>query len=151
MFKYYDTHAHLNDPCYNLNQQKVYLAGIITHKVLVNVVGFDLQSSHQAVFYAQKYPDFFRACVGIHPNNVACLTNPTQTLKDLAKLIKTNRNQIVAMGEIGIDLYRSNNLNVQKQFLNAQLELAHLYHLPVMFHIRDGFEAIQPFIIKYTK
>ena len=45
----------------------------------------------------------------------------------------------MAIGEIGLDYYYNHSLReVQIQALEAQLQLAVDYDLPVSFHIRDG-------------
>jgi len=52
---------------------------------------------------------------------------------------KTENSPIVAIGEIGLDYYYNNSpREMQIEGLEAQLQMAIDYNLPVSFHVRDG-------------
>ena len=60
---------------------------------------------------------------------------------EVEQLLKNREDNspIVAIGEIGLDYYYNHSpRDVQIQVLEAQLQLAVDYDLPVSFHVRDG-------------
>lgn len=66
----------------------------------------------------------------------------------LEELLKTG--DVVAVGEIGIDMYHDQSfLEEQQGMLRAQLELALRYDLPTIFHIRNSFEEVVSVLDEY--
>lgn len=134
-----DTHCHINDELY-INNPKDYInestsAGV--DKFLV--VGFDLKSSKDAVKIAEKYSNVF-AAVGIHPSEVKKMGE--NDLKEIEKLLSNNN--VIAVGEIGLDFYWDKEENIKKQqeeFFIKQINLANKYDLPVSIHCREATEA----------
>lgn len=146
MIKYYDTHCHLNDEQYE-NELETYFETLKQENVFTNVVGFDYESSVKAVEFAKKYPNNIRACVGIHPNDCKNYVNDKDIFHKLKELVKNNLDHIVAIGEIGLDLYYEKTyLDLQYDFCRKQIEIAKEFNLPVMFHIREAFNEIKPII-----
>ena len=66
----------------------------------------------------------------------------------LEKLFKTG--EMVAVGEIGIDMYHDQTfLSDQQNMLRAQLELALRYDLATIFHIRNSFDEVVSVLDEY--
>jgi TatD family hydrolase len=62
-----------------------------------------------------------------------------------------SKSKIVAIGECGLDYYYDNSPREQQlEMLEAQLELAEKYDLPVIFHVREAFDDFWP-IFDYFK
>ena len=79
--------------------------------------------------------DYTWAAVGVHPHD------SKDGWGEVEQLLKSREDNspIVAIGEIGLDYYYNHSpRDVQIQALEAQLQLAIDYDLPVSFHIRDG-------------
>ncbi len=139
---YIDTHCHLNFPQYDADQAMVIgnakKAGV---KQFINS-GVDLYSSKQAIELTQKHPGVIFAAVGIHPYEA----QHDPEVSALYKLYNDYENNIVAVGECGLDYHQYKGeaalgkKDKQKQLFAAQLELALKYDLPVIFHCRDGFD-----------
>ena len=146
-----DTHAHLNFP-----EFKNCLPEIITECQKAGVTGAiiassNLTDSRRAVELAQKYPGFLWAAVGLHPQN----TDPDEPfpleeqLAKLEELPQKNSEEIVAIGECGLDYSPAppgeadRSREEQHLILNHQLELALKYDLPLLLHSRKvGDELI---------
>lgn len=150
MIKYYDTHSHINEPSYFKDTSKI-IENLLENKIFTNAIGCCFDSSVNAINLANQYPNNIRACVGIHPNNVKDFVNDKEIFHKLDKLIENNKDKIVAIGEIGIDLFYTNEfINEQIEFCHKQIELAIKHNLPVMFHVRNAFKEIQEIIKKYS-
>lgn len=148
MIKYFDVHSHLNEKSYNDLIDNA-INNLKQNGIFTNVIGFDLDSSIKAIELAKTNPSNIKACIGIHPNNVNDYINNKDIFVQLDKLISENLDHITAVGEIGLDLfYQKENLELQKEFCKNQIFIAKKYNLPIMYHIREAFEEIKPFIIE---
>jgi len=88
---------------------------------------------------ADRFPEM-RYSVGVHPLDTGHWASDTATvLRDAARA----DNRVVAIGELGLDLFRDQNLEEQLTVLQPQLDLACELDLPVIVHCRD---AAQPML-----
>ncbi|MEY4217065.1 MAG: hypothetical protein RLZZ68_1521 [Bacteroidota bacterium] len=79
--------------------------------------------------------------LGLHP----CYVNDffQQDLGYLRKELEACHKELVAIGEIGLDLYwDKSRLNDQIKALRQQLDWAMEFHLPVALHVRDAFDPL---------
>ncbi len=93
----------------------------------------------------KKYPKNIFLMSGLHP----CYVNSDyiDEIKHAEMII--NANEIVAVGEIGIDLHWvKKNLNTQIRAFEAQISLANNYNLPIVIHCRESFDEIYNILIK---
>jgi len=113
-------------------------------------VGTSLIESINCVQLAQKNKNM-HAAVGIHPSD--CKINWNNDLKEIKKLIKNKKeNNIVAIGECGIDLYhQKHNLQQQQSLFNAQIELSLEHELPLTIHTRDATDELVSCLEKFKK
>jgi len=80
-----------------------------------------------------------RYSVGVHPLDIEHWTPGTQQqLREAAKADP----RVVAIGELGLDLFRDSNLEEQIAVLDPQLDLACELDLPVIVHCRDAAEPM---------
>ncbi|MFM1798998.1 MAG: hypothetical protein RLZZ117_1276 [Cyanobacteriota bacterium] len=83
---------------------------------------------------ADRVPEL-RYAVGVHPLDGQKWESDTPTvLKEAAQADA----RVVAVGELGLDLYRQRNLDEQLAVLEPQLDLACALGLPVIVHCRDA-------------
>ncbi len=145
-----DTHAHLNLPEY-LNRidevvdqcKEVGLTGVV-------VASADVEESKIAVDLAKKYPGYLQAMVGIHPleEDSKLEARNSKRLERLNALIEENRENIVAVGETGLDDSEqapgetARLIEEQKELFIGQLELAAKYNLPVVIHARGLVDEV---------
>ncbi len=76
-----------------------------------------------------------RYSVGVHPLDVNHWESETLTILKNAAL---DDNRVVAIGELGLDLFKAKNLSEQLSILLPQLNLAFELNLPVIIHCRDA-------------
>ncbi|MCP9916814.1 TatD family hydrolase [Cyanobium sp. ATX 6F1] len=80
-----------------------------------------------------------RYSVGVHPLDTQHWQADTAQVLRQAAL---DDPRVVAIGELGLDLYRETNLEQQLAVLVPQLDLAVELDLPVIIHCRDAAEAM---------
>ncbi len=109
----------------------------------VVLAGTELSDSLENIKMAKTDPRF-KACVGIHPENI---TNNSQ---DLEKLVRSNRPSIVAIGECGLDALCA-EVQKQQEVFEAQIKLALEFDLPLVIHARKLNDEILEILKKYPK
>jgi TatD DNase family protein len=139
-----DTHAHLY-LCKPDIQDLVALSREAGVTAIVNV-STDLASAETVMSQAQAFPGYVFPTAGIHP----CSDALPNEIADLRCFLDANRESIVAIGEIGLDLYRGTAvLSEQVYRFEAQLSLAREYDLPVVIHSRQADAEMLAVILKY--
>jgi TatD DNase family protein len=129
-----DTHCHLNLPEFVADLDQVVARAAAAGVGQMVVPGTDVAGSRRAVALAERYPEVF-AAVGVHPNEAQ-----TFGPEDLAELRTLAAHpKVVAVGEIGIDLYwQTVPLQQQQQAFEAQLRLAADCGKPAIVHDRNA-------------
>jgi len=87
---------------------------------------------------ADRLPEL-RYSVGVHPLDTEHWQSDTAEV--LAAAARDD-SRVVAIGELGLDLFRQQNLDDQLQVLRPQLDLAVELDLPVIIHCRDAAEPM---------
>lgn len=87
---------------------------------------------------ADRFPEVSFA-IGLHPLDVAQWT--ADSAGQIRQLAQEDR-RIVAIGETGLDFFKSDSVEQQHQALQAQLAIAADLHLPVIIHCRDAAAAM---------
>jgi TatD DNase family protein len=83
--------------------------------------------------------DELRYSVGVHPLDTEHWQPDTPEI--LRQAAQADR-RVVAIGELGLDLFREQNLAAQMAMLEPQLDLAVELDLPVIVHCRDAAEPM---------
>ena len=83
---------------------------------------------------SHKFEEIFYS-VGLHPLEAH---KWQKNSKSILKKAAQNDKRVVAIGELGLDLFKSENINKQKEALIPQMNLAFELNLPVIIHCRDA-------------
>jgi TatD DNase family protein len=142
-----DTHAHLDFSQFEDDLEPVLVRAGDEGVGCVVTVGFDLESSRQAVYLAQKHANL-KACVGVHPHEAGKV--PSSYLADLRELSADA--QVVAVGEIGLDYYRDRSPRpTQRRVFGEQLDLAAEVGKPVVVHDRDAHGDVRRMLGQWSE
>ena len=97
-------------------------------------VGTNLKDSKESLQLAMEYDSIY-ATAGVHPHDSKDVDD--NYIEQLYKLI--NNKKIIAVGEIGLDYYRSiSDHDLQKKIFIEQMAVAADVEKPVVFHNRDA-------------
>lgn len=133
---YIDTHCHLNLKEFIGQTKEVIDRARASQVQGIVVPGIDLETSLVA-FQMAKEDSIIHAAAGIHPNYIQNAS--LQNIDELTKLIP--RNEIVAVGEIGLDYYRHQEMSDQQlQIFEQLLSIACQEAKPVIIHSRSAIE-----------
>jgi len=136
-----DTHTHIyakdfeNDFDEIINRAQE--AGI-KKMLLPNIDLESIEAIHQM---AEKYPTFCFPMIGIHPTSVD--SKWKGDLSIVKGIFESNKDNYIAIGEIGMDLYWDKKYAVeQKLSFEEQLRWAAEYDLPVSIHSRNAVQEV---------
>lgn len=134
-----DTHVHLNfadfQPDLDGVRTRWQESGVV--RLVHSCVEPEEFSSIQAL--AHRFEEISFA-VGLHPLDADKWT--TDTASQIRELAASD-SKVVAIGEMGMDFYKADNVKQQNLVFAAQLEIACELDLPVIIHCRDASEAVR--------
>lgn len=134
-----DTHVHLNFASFQSDLELVCQRwreeGIVRliHSCVEPKEYFQIRA------LGHQFPELFYA-IGLHPLDAQKWTEETE------KQIWTAASQdpkVVAIGELGLDLYKADNEDWQRAVLRSQLEIAHQLNKPIIVHCREAAKALR--------
>lgn len=146
-FRFIDTHCHFDFPPFTDDEagsiDRAYAAGV--GRIVVPAIGaryFD-----RVCALAQRHPALY-AALGLHP--IVIEEHSDESLATLEQYLAAKPEKVVAIGEIGLDLYRDDpQFDRQQQLLDAQLKLAKRFDLPVILHSRRTHDKLAMHLRKH--
>jgi len=140
-----DTHAHLNFPEYEKEEEKIISQAIKAGVKKIICVSSNLDDSQGAITIARKYLGVVFAAVGIHPQQTDP-ENHDSPKKQLEKLeALACQKEVVAIGECGLDFSpappgeKERPKDIQLFLFESQTKIAKKLNLPVLIHSRKAF------------
>lgn len=139
-YRFIDTHCHFDFPPFTGDE-----SASIQRAVEVGVQSIIVPATQAANFprvlaLAENYPPLF-AALGLHP--IVIEQHSDDCLDQLQQELDKRPRKLVALGEIGLDLYRDDpQFDKQEWVLEAQLKLAKRYELPVILHSRRTHDKL---------
>lgn len=129
-----DTHIHINFDSFSSDLEAIrgrwQEAGVI--RLVHSCVEPKEFSQIQTI--ANRFPEVSFA-VGLHPLDADKWTDKTT---DQITQLATSDSRVVAIGEIGLDFYKAQNLDQQEKVFETQLKIAHKLNKPIIIHCRDA-------------
>jgi TatD DNase family protein len=134
-----DTHAHLYDDQFAEDRHAVIMrakeAGL--NKILLPNI--DLGSISGMLEMTKDYQGFCHPMMGLHPCSVG--ENYGSELQSIYNQL--HREKIIAIGEIGIDLYwDKSTLQYQREAFRIQVQWAKELNLPIVIHARNSYNEL---------
>ncbi|OGN02196.1 MAG: hypothetical protein A2655_02640 [Candidatus Yanofskybacteria bacterium RIFCSPHIGHO2_01_FULL_43_42] len=129
----FDSHCHPQMEQYDQDREEV-LGRAREAGIRLICVGTDYETSKKGIALIQQHENMW-ASVGLHPNDV----DSELRITDYEVLVKEDK--VVAVGEIGLDYYRTpepDKQEKQKEIFEQFLDLAMKYDKPVIIHSRDS-------------
>lgn len=145
----YDSHTHLNQEKLFPRRKELLSSFIqIGGKGIVNA-GANTFYNEKGILIAKESKNLFpgcwvKCCLGFHPCDVEQMRwSHEEEIKQLKKQILIHPEEVIAIGECGIDLHydkEASTLTLQKKIFEKQCELARELHLPIVIHSREAFD-----------
>jgi len=134
-----DTHTHLYSEAFDEDRNKMMERAIDLGVTRFFIPAIDSTYTKAMLQLEEDYPKHVFLMMGLHPTSVKA--NYKEELKYVEELL--SKRSFVAIGEIGIDLYRdTSTLSIQQDAFRHQIQLAKQYKLPIVIHCREAFDEI---------
>lgn len=138
--RFVDTHCHFDFPPFTgdevLSIDRAARAGVDA----IIVPAIEAAYFERVLDLARRH-DALYAALGLHP--IVIEHHLDEHLDRLDAVLQTAEKKLVAIGEIGLDLYRENpHFERQQTILDAQLRLAKRHDLPVILHSRRTHDKL---------
>jgi len=128
-----DTHAHL-EMCENTKEVIKNAKDIL---IVASGVGFE--SNKLALELSKKFSNV-KTSFGMYPTDAIKLSK--NDLENEFKFIEYNKDKIVAIGEVGVDLKESEDLEKQKEIFIRIIQLAKKIDKPLIVHSRKAEKEV---------
>ncbi|UUM19855.1 MULTISPECIES: TatD family hydrolase [unclassified Mycoplasma] len=130
--KFVDAHNHLTNKYYPDWVIDEIIAQAQVHNIEFMIVNGGHREENYKVLELAKKHSIIKPAVGIHPEDL-------HNISDIELIKPLLKNDIVAIGEIGLDYFYDNvaSHELQKQAFEEQVIIAKEHNLPVIVHIRD--------------
>lgn len=137
-FKIIDTHCHMD-----MVQFRPDLDGILDRSMSAGVTGFVIpsyiRSGWNRILDICRRKPYLYPCLGLHPAYL-----DLHRYEDIEKLEElSNREKLVAIGEIGLDFQNGRERErEQRELFEQQLSIASEVGLPVLLHVRKSHDQV---------
>jgi len=151
-----DTHCHIQFNSYKDDYDEV-IKRCTEKNMVLNCVGSQIDTSHRAVEYAEKYENIY-ATIGLHPVHLFSTEVDEEETKFKTREEKfdyeeykklAEHSKVIGIGECGLELYhlpenidKEEVLNKQKEGFLLQYQLAQELNLPLVIHVRDAYDEM---------
>ena len=141
-----DTHVHVNFPALKGEidsvRERWLQAGVerLVHSC-VSPGEFD-----EILALSTRFPELYCA-VGLHP--LEAESQWTEELGEQIAKMASSSNRVVAVGETGLDFFKSKARGHQLASLEAHLRIAHDLDLPVIVHCRDAAKEMAEYLRRF--
>ena len=134
-----DTHTHLYSEAFDEDQKEMMQRAIEAGVERFFVPAIDSAYTPAMLELKRKYPENVHLMAGLHPTHVK--DNYVEELAHVKEML--GKEEYVAVGEIGVDLYWSDEFKVQQiEAFKTQIEWSIEHELPIAIHCRDAFDEV---------
>ena len=136
-----DTHCHIDEEAFAPDREEVIARQRESGVEAMIVPGVNVASIETVLDVCHQHPGYCYPALGLHPEDVKA--DWEEQLAVVEAAIRAHRDELVAIGEIGLDYYWDKTYKEeQKEVLRRQLLLARELDLPVILHNREATEDI---------
>lgn len=136
-----DTHCHIDEEAFEPDREEVIARQQQSGVQAMIVPSVNVASINSVMELCHAHPGYCYPALGLHPEDVKA--DWREQLATVEAAIRAHRDELVAIGEIGLDYYWDKTFKEeQKEVLRRQLLLARELNLPVILHNREATEDI---------
>ena len=136
-----DTHCHIDEEAFAADREAVIARQQVAGVEAMIVPGVNAASIETVMDVCRRHPGYCFPALGLHPEDVK--DDWEEQLAIVEQAIRAQKDELVAIGEIGLDYYWDRTYKeAQQEVLRRQLLLARELGLPVILHNREATEDI---------
>lgn len=140
MHRFVDTHCHFDFPPFTGDEEQSIAKAAEAGVQAIIVPSVEAAYFSRVLDLSTRHPALY-AALGLHP--IVIERHRDEDIERLDQIVQTAGDKLVAIGEIGLDLYREHpHFERQQTILDAQLRLAKRHDLPVILHSRRTHDKL---------
>ena len=140
MHRFVDTHCHFDFPPFTGDEEQSIAKAAEAGVQAIIVPSVEAAYFSRVLDLSTHHPALY-AALGLHP--IVIERHRNEDIERLDEIVQTAGDKLVAIGEIGLDLYREEpHFERQQTILDAQLRLAKRHDLPVILHSRRTHDKL---------
>ena len=140
MHRFVDTHCHFDFPPFTGDEEQSIAKAAEAGVQAIIVPSVEAAYFSRVLDLSTRHPALY-AALGLHP--IVIERHRNEDIEQLDEIVQTAGDKLVAIGEIGLDLYREHpHFERQQTILDAQLRLAKRHDLPVILHSRRTHDKL---------
>ena len=150
MFKVIDTHTHLDAEEFDEDRAEAFARAREAGVGKVFLPAIDVKTTHAVLALSREYPGYAYPMIGLHPEEVKA--DWKDQLAELRKILDAQRNDFIAVGEVGLDYYWSREFeHEQLEAFEEQVKWSIETRLPLMIHCRKAQNEMVHLLRQYQK
>ena len=150
MFKVIDTHTHLDAEEFDEDRAEAFARAREAGVGKVFLPAIDVKTTHAVLALSREYPGYAYPMIGLHPEEVKA--DWKDQLAELRKILDAQRNDFIAVGEVGLDYYWSREFEQEQlEAFEEQVKWSVETRLPLMIHCRKAQNEMVHLLRKYQK
>lgn len=145
-----DAHCHVDFKEFNRNREEIIERAKKKLSLIINS-GASLGGNRRTLKLIEEYSGFLYGSLGFHPVNASKADE--SIINQAFKEINDNINNIVAIGETGLDFNHitdPSKRNRQIEVFKSFISLANEYEMPLIIHARDAESKTLQIVKKYS-
>lgn len=145
-----DAHCHVDFKEFNRNREEIIERAKKKLSLIINS-GASLGGNRRTLKLVEEYSGFLYGSLGFHPVNASKADE--SIINQAFKEINDNINNIVAIGETGLDFNHitdPSKRNRQIEVFKSFISLANEYEMPLIIHARDAESKTLQIVKKYS-
>lgn len=146
--RFIDTHCHFDFPPFTGDESASIARATEAGVTQIVIPATEADNFARVLALAEKYDELY-AALGLHP--IAIERHSAESLERLEACLAKRDAKLVAVGEIGLDLYREDpQFARQVSVFEAQMRLAKRYDLPAILHSRRTHDKLAMLLKKHA-
>ena len=134
-----DTHIHIDEEAYDADREEVIARQQAEGMTAMVVPGVNVASIDTVLAVCRAHKGYCFAAMGLHPEEVKA--DWQEAITQIEQAARANRNELVAIGEVGLDYhYDTTYKSEQQEAFARQIRLAQELDLPLIIHNREATE-----------
>lgn len=130
-----DVHCHLTDTYFKDKLDKIISNARKNEVVFAITNGINYKDNKKVLELSKKY-DIIKSAFGFYPDEI--IKSNEEEIDLTLEQIKKNKNKIIAICEVGLDLYHNEEIKKQKEVFVKIIELAEKIDKPLIIHSRKA-------------
>ena len=149
MIRFIDTHSHLYDSAFSQDADSVIERAVQAGVEQMILPDIDSSVREAMIALARRHPEHCHFCIGLHPTEINA-ENFDKEMQAVLSASLLHKDEMVAIGEIGLDYYWSKEfVELQQKAFKEQILLADSLDKPILIHCREAIGDCLNILQKY--